>query len=70
MERFVAGLVKDFEAGKITRRQVCEGVALAAAVFGFGDAAKAAPARGLKILGVNHISYSCPDYAKAPATST
>jgi catechol 2,3-dioxygenase-like lactoylglutathione lyase family enzyme len=65
MERFIAGLVKDFEAGKITRRQVCEGVALAAAVFGFGDAAKAAPARGLKILGVNHISYSCPDYAKA-----
>lgn len=64
MERFIAGLVKDFEAGKITRRQFCEAVALAAAVYGYGDAAKAAPARGLKMLGVNHISYSCADYTK------
>ena len=64
MERFIAGLVKDFEAGKITRRQFCEAVALATAVYGMGDAAKAAPARGLKMLGVNHISYSCADYKK------
>lgn len=65
MERFIAGLVKDFENGKITRRQFCEAVALAAAVYGAGDAAKAAPARGMKMLGVNHISYSCADYKKA-----
>ena len=65
MERFIAGLVKDFEAGKITRRQFCEAVGLAAAVYGAGDAAKAAPARGMKMLGVNHISYSCADYRKA-----
>ncbi len=64
MERFIAGLVKDFEAGKITRRQFGEAVALAAVVYGYGDAAKAAPAKGLKMLGVNHISYSCADYAK------
>jgi catechol 2,3-dioxygenase-like lactoylglutathione lyase family enzyme len=64
MERFIAGLIKDFEAGKVTRRQFCEAVALAATVYGAGDAAKAAPARGLKMLGVNHISYSCDDYTK------
>ena len=64
MERFIAGLVKDFEAGKITRRQFGEAVAIAAVVYGYGDAAKAAPAKGLKMLGVNHISYSCADYAK------
>lgn len=64
MEKFIAGLVKDFEAGKITRRQFGEAVALAAVVFGYGNAAKAAPAKGLKMLGVNHISYSCDDYTK------
>jgi catechol 2,3-dioxygenase-like lactoylglutathione lyase family enzyme len=65
MERFIAGLVKDFESGKIGRRQFCEAVALAATVYGFGGAAKAAPAQGLKMLGVNHISYACDDYTKA-----
>src|SRR4029077_10016161 len=65
MERFIAGLVKDFEAGKISRRQFGEAVAIAAVVYGYGNAAKAAPAKGLKMLGVNHISYSCDDYAKA-----
>jgi catechol 2,3-dioxygenase-like lactoylglutathione lyase family enzyme len=65
MEKFIAGLVKDFEAGKISRREFCEAVALAAVVYGAGDEAKAAPARGLKMLGVNHISYSCADYRVA-----
>ncbi len=65
MEKFIAGLVKDFEAGKISRREFCEAIALAAVVYGAGDAAKAAPARGMKMLGVNHISYSCADYTKA-----
>jgi catechol 2,3-dioxygenase-like lactoylglutathione lyase family enzyme len=64
MERFIAGLVKDFEAGKITRRQFGEAVAIAAVVCGYGTGAKAAPAKGLKMLGVNHISYSCADYTK------
>ncbi len=65
MERFIAGLVKDFETGKMTRRQFGEAVAIAAIVYGYGTDAKAAPAKGLKMLGVNHISYSCDDYAKA-----
>jgi len=65
MEKFIAGLIKDFEGGKISRREFCEAVALAAVVYGAGDAAKAAPARGLKMLGVNHISYSCNDYRVA-----
>jgi hypothetical protein len=34
MERFIAGLVKDFEAGKITRRQFGEAVAIATVVYG------------------------------------
>jgi catechol 2,3-dioxygenase-like lactoylglutathione lyase family enzyme len=65
MERHIAGLVKDFESGKIDRRQFCEAVALAATVFAAGSAAKAAPAQGLKLLGVNHVSYACADYRVA-----
>ena len=65
MERFIADLVKEFESGKIGRRQFCETVALAATVFAAGSAAQAAPARGLKMLGVNHISYACSDYKVA-----
>jgi catechol 2,3-dioxygenase-like lactoylglutathione lyase family enzyme len=66
MERFVADLVKDFETGKVNRRQFCETLALAATVYAAGEsAANAAPARGLNMLGINHISYNCPDYARA-----
>ena len=64
MERFIADLVRNFESGRINRRQFCEAVTLAASVYAMGDAAKAQPARGLKMLGINHISYSCADYTK------
>src|SRR6266404_962081 len=65
MERFIAGLVKDFERGKMDRREFCQTVALAAAVYGAGDAANAQATRGFKMIGINHVSYSCPDYSKA-----
>lgn len=65
MERFIADLIKSFESGKLSRREFCETVALAATVYAAGDAANAEPATGFKLLGVNHISYTCPDYAKA-----
>jgi hypothetical protein len=59
MERFIAGLVKDFESGKLDRREFCKTVALAAAVYGAGDAANAESGSGLKMIGINHISYDC-----------
>ena len=66
MERFIADLVGKFETGTISRRDFCEGVALAAIVYAAGGAeANAAPPDGLKMLGINHISYACPDYRKA-----
>src|SRR5260370_2825700 len=65
MERFIAGLVKDFERGKMDRREFCQTVTLAAAVYGAGDADNAQASRGFKMIGINHISYACPDYAKA-----
>jgi catechol 2,3-dioxygenase-like lactoylglutathione lyase family enzyme len=56
----------------LNRRQFCETLALAASVCAAGNrpagAAPAqgpAPARGFRIIGINHISYACPDYRKA-----
>jgi catechol 2,3-dioxygenase-like lactoylglutathione lyase family enzyme len=65
MERFIADLVQGLDSGKIGRREFCKAVALAAVVHGAGDAARAQAARGFKIIGINHISYTCPDCAKA-----
>jgi catechol 2,3-dioxygenase-like lactoylglutathione lyase family enzyme len=65
MERFIADLVKDLETGRVDRRQFCETLALAATVYAAGEsAANAAPARGFTMLGINHIAYNCPDYAR------
>ncbi len=65
MERFIADLIRQFEGGKIDRREFCKTVALAATVYAAGDAANAQAPRGLKVLGINHLSYTCPDYTKA-----
>ena len=65
MERFIADLVKSFESGTVDRREFCKTVALAATVYAAGDAANAQATRGFKVLGVNHISYTCPDYTRA-----
>jgi catechol 2,3-dioxygenase-like lactoylglutathione lyase family enzyme len=65
MERFIAGLVGAFEAGKMDRREFCQTVALAATVYGAGEAANAQATRGFKVLAVNHLDYACPDYARA-----
>ena len=65
MEQFIANLVKDFDSGKVDRREFCQTVALAAIVYAAGEAANAQASRGFKVLGVNHVSYRCPDYVKA-----
>jgi catechol 2,3-dioxygenase-like lactoylglutathione lyase family enzyme len=65
MERFIADLVQGLDSGKLDRREFCQAVALAAAVYGVGDAAQAQAQRGFKIIGINHMSYTCPDYIKA-----
>src|SRR5262245_18368919 len=66
MERFIFKALKDFEDGKMSRRQLIKTIAVAAAVYGAGEeAANAAPSTGFKTIAVNHISYSCPDYTKA-----
>src|ERR1700758_2268700 len=65
MEGFIADLVQDLDGGKIDRREFCKSAASAAAVYAAGDAAQAQVRRGFKIIGINHLSYTCPDCAKA-----
>src|SRR5258708_28588389 len=65
MERFIADVVKNCESGKVDRREFCKTVALATTVYAAGDAANAQAARGFKVIGVNHLSYTCPDYTRA-----
>ncbi len=66
MERFIEKLIGQFENGEIGRREFVQTVGIAAAVYAAGGAeANAAPASGFTGIGVNHISYSCPDYTKA-----
>jgi catechol 2,3-dioxygenase-like lactoylglutathione lyase family enzyme len=65
MEKFISNLVKHFESGQVSRREFCETVALAATVYAAAGPAQAQTTSGFKTIGVNHLSYTCPDYAKA-----
>ena len=64
MENIIAGLVDEFEQGRMTKRQLIGSLALtAASAFGAAPAAAAAGS-GFKAVSVNHISYRVPDYAR------
>ena len=66
MERFIDRLIDEFDSGKLSRRGSVETVVFPPAVLGVsGAAANAAPQSGFTMLGVNHLSYSCPDYRVA-----
>ena len=57
-------LVRDYEAGRLTRRQLIQGLTFAAAAaFAPGDAAAQAR-RGFQTLNLDHISYQVSDYKK------
>ena len=70
MEHIIAGLLNDFERGKMTRRQLIQSLALTATAASAAGAAPlvaaSAPAEGMKfkLLTVNHISYTVADYKK------
>jgi catechol 2,3-dioxygenase-like lactoylglutathione lyase family enzyme len=63
METVINNLLKAFEAGKISRRQLIQSLALAATAASVPQVS-AAPAshRGFKTVEVNHISYQVRDY--------
>jgi len=75
MERVIAGLLKDFEDGKMTRRQLIQSLAMAAAAaMPAAAAAQSAPAipaptgpAPWKTVWLDHISYAVSDYRRSTA---
>lgn len=65
-ERVITNLVQDFETGKINRRQLIRGLAVAAGAAA-GTTSVPAYAAGepvLKATGILHVSYQVASYAK------
>jgi catechol 2,3-dioxygenase-like lactoylglutathione lyase family enzyme len=75
METVIAGLLTDFEKGKMTRRQLIQSLALAAAAAPAASLAAQGgstipPAAGpapFKTVWLDHISYAVTDYRKSTA---
>jgi catechol 2,3-dioxygenase-like lactoylglutathione lyase family enzyme len=60
MEVVIDRLLKDFETGRMTRRQLIQSLALAATASSVAPASAAGD--GFKTVEVNHISYQVKDY--------
>lgn len=64
MEHVIADLLDQFERGGMTRRQLIQRLALAAAATpAAGGTPAAAAVAGFRCVAVNHISYQVSDYA-------
>lgn len=65
MERIIDNLVREFEQGKLSRRQLIRSLAVTVTAAAVGTKpAAAAERKGFKAIAVNHISYQVADYAK------
>lgn len=68
MDQYIERMLKEFENGKISRRQLIQTLAIGATAFAAGETAFSAPTTlGFHTICVNHISYSVSgaDYGKA-----
>ena len=63
VEQIINKLLRDFEDGKMGRRQLVKSLAIAAAAVA-GASPAAAEGKGFKAVTVNHISYNVADYKK------
>src|SRR5262245_28178633 len=63
MEHIIARLLRDFEQGRMTRRQLIKSLAITASAAAAGPAA-AADAPAARALSINHVSYQVADYTK------
>ena len=64
VKTLIARLLQDFEHGKLTRRQLIQSLALAAAATSAPGISAAADGKGFKTIGINHISYVVADFKK------
>jgi len=63
---FAATKLNEFEQGKISRRQLIETLTLAATAAGAAGGANAAQGQvGVTVAGINHVSYTCPNFKQA-----
>src|SRR5262245_13159857 len=69
MESIISDLVKRFEGGKLTRRELIQGLAMLTAASGVGAAEAAAPQgqTALKTAKIDHISIQVTDLPRAIA---
>ena len=69
MESIVAGLLSEFEHGKMSRRDLIRNLTVTAAATAAAGPAVAAPSpiqgKGFKATAVNHISYGVADYGRS-----
>ena len=63
MENIITNLLRNFEEGKLNRRQLVRSLSIAAAAVGAPSAM--ADEGTLKTIGINHISYRVANYAKS-----
>ncbi len=64
MERLIANLLRDFEKGKMSRRELIQSLVLTATAASTAGAAPSPPGSGFKAIAVNHISYQVADYGR------
>lgn len=64
MDAFVSQLLKQFEDGKMTRRQLIQSLALAALAGPAAASAAAQTGNGFRTVRLDHISYQVPDYKR------
>ena len=64
MESLIAKLLRDFEEGKMDRRQLIKSLALAATAAAAAAPTASGAGKPLEALYVNHISYQVNDYKK------
>jgi catechol 2,3-dioxygenase-like lactoylglutathione lyase family enzyme len=64
MGHIISKLLRDFETGKMSRRQLIQSLGLAATAAAAASSAPVAAEGGLKMTGVDHPSYRVPDYKR------
>ena len=64
METIISRLLKDYEEGHVTRRQLIQSVALAASAAAELSTREAHAAGGFTTIALDHISYQVADYNK------
>ncbi len=65
MEKTISKILGQYESGKLSRRELIQGLALLAAGAGTAGVAEAAQGAPFKAIGLNHTSYVVGDLAQS-----